>query len=114
MMALMVCDTNSAISTLHGLFVNDKIISGKDIKSSFYLFYLIPFIIEPLSLILLPLRLESPMHKNPQRRKIIHGMCPVGCKHRSIELNMCFCRNILLIYFLWQLLWLLFNTAYFF
>ena len=42
--------------------VNDKIINGKDIKSSFYLFYLIPFI-EPLSLILLPLRLESLMHK---------------------------------------------------
>ena len=53
--------------------VNDKIINGKDIKSSFYLFYLIPFIV-PLSLILLPLHLESLMHKNPQRRKTIHGM----------------------------------------
>ena len=60
--------------------VNDKIINGKDIKSSFYLFYLIPFIV-PLSLILLPLCLESLMHKNPQRRKTIHGLRPVGCKH---------------------------------
>ena len=77
--------------------VDDKIINGKDIKSSFYLFDLIPFIV-PLSLILLPLRLESVMHKNPQRRKTIkniHGMRPVGCKHQSIDLNMCFCRNIL-------------------
>ena len=48
--------------------VDDKIINGKDIKSSFYLFDLIPFIV-PLSLILLPLRLESLMHKNPQRHK---------------------------------------------
>ena len=76
--------------------VNDKIINGKDIKSSFYLFYLIPFIV-PLSLILLPLCLESLMHKNPQRRKTIHGMRPVGCKHWTIDLNMCFCRIILLV-----------------
>ena len=76
--------------------VNDKIINGKDIKSSFYLCYLIPFIV-PLSLILLPLRLESLKHKNPQRRKIIHGMRPVGCKHGSIDLNMCFCSNILFV-----------------
>ena len=66
--------------------VNDKIINGKDIKSSCYLSYLIPFIV-PLSLILLPLRLESPMRKNPQRCKIIHGMRPVGCKDRSSDLN---------------------------
>ena len=39
--------------------VNDKIINGKDIKSSFYLFYLIPFIV-PLSLILLQIVMVSP------------------------------------------------------
>ena len=37
-----------------------------------------------LSVILLPLRPASLMHKNPQRHKIIHGMRPVKCK-RSIE-----------------------------
>ena len=37
------------------------------------------------SVILLPLRPASLMHKNPQRRKIIHGMRPVGCKDQSIE-----------------------------
>ena len=31
-------------------------------------------------------------HKNPQRSKIIHGMRPVGCKDRYIDLNMCICR----------------------
>ena len=25
--------------------------------------------------------------------KIICGMCPVGCKDRSINLNMCICKN---------------------
>ena len=36
-------------------------------------------------MILLPLHSASLMHKNPQRRKIIHGMCPVGCEDQSIE-----------------------------
>ena len=40
--------------------------------------------------ILLPLRPASPAHKNPQRRKIIHGMRPVGGKDRSIDQNNCF------------------------
>ena len=31
----------------------------------------------------------SLMHKNPQRRKIIHGMCPVGCIDRFVDLKMC-------------------------
>ena len=57
---------------------------------------------------------QSLTHKNPQRQKIIHGMCPAGCKHRSIDLNICFCRNVLFRKFLWQLLWLLFNEIYFF
>ena len=34
------------------------------------------------------------MDRNPQRRKIIHGMRPVGSKDRSIDLNMYICRNI--------------------
>ena len=29
-----------------------------------------------------------PMHKNPQRHKIICGMCPIGCKDWLIDLNM--------------------------
>ena len=45
-------------------------------------------------MILLPLRPESLVHKNPQRCKIIHVMRPVGRKARSIDLNMCICRNI--------------------
>ena len=32
----------------------------------------------------------------------------------SINRNMCTCRNILFVKFLWQLLWLLFNDVYFF
>ena len=47
--------------------------------------------------ILLPLRPASLAHKNPQRRKLIHGMRPVGGKDRSIDQNMCFCRNILFV-----------------
>ena len=35
------------------------------------------------SVILLPLRPASLAHKNLQRRKIIHGMCPVGRRDRS-------------------------------
>ena len=40
--------------------------------------------------ILLPLRPASVMHKNPQRHKIIHGMRPVGCKERWIDLKIPF------------------------
>ena len=38
--------------------------------------------------VLLPLRPVFVTHKNPQRRKIIHGMRPVGRKNQSIDLNM--------------------------
>ena len=41
----------------------------------------------PFAVILLPLSPASLMHKNPQRRKIIRGMCPVGRKDRSIDLD---------------------------
>ena len=41
-----------------------------------------------ISVILLPLRPASLMHKNPQRCKIIHRMRPIGRKHRLIDLNM--------------------------
>ena len=37
------------------------------------------------ALILLPLRPVSLTHKNPKRRKIIHGTRPVGRKDRSID-----------------------------
>ena len=30
--------------------------------------------------------------KKTQRCKTIHGMCPLGCKDQSIDLNMCICR----------------------
>ena len=40
------------------------------------------------SVILSPLRPASLTHKNPQRRKIVHGMRPLGLKDRSIDLNM--------------------------
>ena len=46
------------------------------------------------SVILLPLHPASLRHKNPQICKTIHGMRAVGCKDRSIDLNMCICRNI--------------------
>ena len=46
------------------------------------------------SVILLPLLSASLTYTNPQRRKIIYGMGPVGRKDRSIDLNMCTCRNI--------------------
>ena len=52
--------------------------------------------------ILFPQRPASLKHKNPQRRKIIHEMCPVGCKERSIDLKMIL-NNILLVGFLWLL-----------
>ena len=39
-----------------------------------------PFRTEPPSVILLPLHTASPMHKNPKRCKIIHGMRPMGAK----------------------------------
>ena len=38
-------------------------------------------------MILSPLRPASMTHKNTQRRKIIHGMRPVGRKERSIDLK---------------------------
>ena len=60
--------------------------------------------------ILFPLRPASLMHKNPQRGKIIHELCPVGCKERSIDLKMIFGYNILFVGFLW----LLFKDAYLF
>ena len=60
--------------------------------------------------ILFPLRPASLMHKNPQRGKIIHELCPVGCKERSIDLKMIFWYNILFVGFLW----LLFKDAYLF
>ena len=42
-------------------------------------------IYDPLrTVILLLLRPVSPMCKNPQRRKIVYGMHPVGCKEWSI------------------------------
>ena len=36
-------------------------------------------------MILLPLRPASLTHKNPQRRKIIHDMHPIGYKDQSID-----------------------------
>ena len=39
------------------------------------------------AVILLPLSPASLTHKNPQRRKIIHGMRPVGRKDRLIDLD---------------------------
>ena len=45
--------------------------------------------LEPLNtVILVPLCPVSLMHKKCQRHKIIHGMPPVGCKGRSIDLKM--------------------------
>ena len=44
--------------------------------------------------ILVALRSASLTYKNLQRHKIIHGMRPAGRKDRSIDLNMCICRNI--------------------
>ena len=38
--------------------------------------------------VFLPLRPAFVTNKNPQRRKIIHGMRPVGRKDQSIDLNM--------------------------
>ena len=44
------------------------------------------------AVILLPLGPVSLMHRNPQRRKIIHGMHPAGHKDQSnFDLNMCLC-----------------------
>ena len=48
------------------------------------------------AVILLPLRPASLMHKNPQGHKLIHGMHPVGCKERSINLKI-FLWNILFV-----------------
>ena len=46
---------------------------------------LLNFNFSPKAVILLPLLPASLTHKNPQRRKIIHGMRPVGRKERSIN-----------------------------
>ena len=67
-----------------------------------------------IAVILLQLHPGSLMHKNPQRCKIIHSMCPIGRKDQLVDLKMCICRNILFMLFLWHLLWLLFNDAYIF
>ena len=65
--------------------------------------------------ILVALRPVSLTLKNPQTRKIFHGMRPVGRRDRSIDLKMCICRNIPPVRVMSvQLLWLLFNDAYFF
>ena len=37
------------------------------------------------SVILLPLRPASLMHKNPQRHKDVNGTCPVKCKDQLID-----------------------------
>ena len=47
-----------------------------------------------LTEILLPVHPVSLTHRNPQRHKIICGMCLIERKDRSINLNMCICRNI--------------------
>ena len=44
-----------------------------------------------LALILLPLHRVLLMHNNPQTRKVIHGMHPIGCKDWLIDLKMCIC-----------------------
>ena len=46
-----------------------------------------------------------------QRRKIINGMRPVGCKDQFINLKM-FLYNILFVGILWLLLWLLCDDAF--
>ena len=43
-----------------------------------------------VTVILFPLPPVFLMHKNPQRRKIICGMCPAGHKDRLIDLKMFF------------------------
>ena len=48
-----------------------------------------------INVILFPQHPVSLMHKNPQRRKIIHEMRPVERKERSIDLKMIFWCNIL-------------------
>ena len=50
--------------------------------------------------ILLPLCPVSLIHKNPQRRKIIHEMRAVEREERSIDLKMIFWYNILFVRFL--------------
>ena len=60
--------------------------------------------------ILFPLHPVSLMHKNPQRRKIIHERRPAGLQERSINLKMIFWYSILFVEFLW----LLFKDAYLF
>ena len=57
---------------------------------------------------LLPLRPSSLTHENPQRWHASRRT------QRSIHLSMCICKNIPFVYFLWQILWVLFNDAQFF
>ena len=72
------------------------------------IFIFFPNNADPVSLVLL--HPTSPTRKNPQRRKIIDGMHPVVSKDQLIDLNLCICRNIWLIWrnFLWRSLWLRF------
>ena len=66
------------------------------------------------SVIFSPLLPASLTHTNPQRRKIIYDMRPVGRKDRSIDRSIWTCVLVeifSLVWFLWQLL---FNYAYFF
>ena len=53
-----------------------------------------------IAVILLQLHPGSLMHKNPQRCKIIHSMCPIGRKDQLVDLKMCICRNVPFMFFL--------------
>ena len=72
-------------SRLNGFLRNAKCFVGKRITLTVTRFS---------DFVLLPLRPAFVTHKNPQRRKIIHGMRPVGRKDQSIDLNICIRRNI--------------------
>ena len=55
-----------------------------------------------LTVILLPLHVASLTYQNPQRRKIIHGMRPIGCKEFgriSCSFEFCSCCLKMHIYF---------------
>ena len=62
------------------------------------------------TVILLPQCPVFLMHKNRKDAKYFKARIPYNATIDQSELNMC----ILFVYFLWQLLWLLFNDAYFF
>ena len=66
-------DANKHLAQNYLLFLGSSLVDGQISKV----------------VILLPLRPASLIHKNPQRRKMIHSMCPVGCKDRSLDLNVC-------------------------